>query len=98
MLHKETLHRSPGKRIELFIYKDSRGHLIMGLQEYDVEPPTADGIVFEKFMLFNSWSPRVAVESCKRATAAAVQRFYNAHAPEARKLAEARAAYLTEAN
>lgn len=87
MLKKETLFQNPAKRIELAVWKDGRGRLVMHLQEWDV-----DVAGYESFILYQSWNATIARDECARATKAAIQRFYDAHAPQAKLLVAARVA------
>ena len=86
---REVLFEGPGKRIEAYTLK-VRGELRLCLQEWDID---AQG--FTSFMLFQSWGPTVAREKYARATAAAIERFWNAHLPAAKALVAERAKMLT---
>jgi hypothetical protein len=85
-LRSETLYKSTTKRIALSVWRE-KTRLAMHLQEFDIDPtdPT-----WQSFTVFKSWSVMVCLTPCKRATEAAVTRFYDANIGRARALVAAR--------
>ena len=90
MLLKQKLYESTTKRIRLSVWKHN-ATLVMHLQEVDIDPAEPS---VESFMLYKAWSHTVARETCKRATKAAIDRFYAKYIETARASVAARVKVL----
>lgn len=74
MWESETLK----KRIRLSVWRNVNGHLVMHLQEFEVDGD------FESFMMYSAWSMTVAAEKVPRCTEKAVAAFIEKYMPLAR--------------
>lgn len=92
MNRKEIVPVNERTRINIKMYRDQRGALIMWVQEVNIDPENPG---WETFMLYSSWSHTVARCKYPRVTAKVASSFWDANIEEARSLAAQRVAVLT---